>query len=495
MYSSEIVAWCKEKWADKFPPQAQNPNNLKNLSLLYLETSWLNLKQPTTRHRMYCVINNISQDTIPKCYCGNLCPLDKTDHTKGFRQFCSYSCSRKKSSSYNTFLNDKDWLYQKRYVEKLSLDQISELLNCSGKPIDAALKKFDLKTGFDGRRKSKSSHEFLSNKAWLFQQYYTEDKSLQEIAQVLNVSKSTVQIHMEEFNYIPKNPNKYPRTFAKQSRAEREIGEYITSLSIEIKTNDRKILNGKELDILIPEYNFAIEYDGLYYHNDKSSYITPTSHLEKTLACRELDIFLLHIFEDEWILKPEIVKSVISSKLKKNARVFARKCQVKMLDVHTKDTFLNETHLQGTDRSNIKLGLYYEQELVACMTFCKPRFSKQADWELSRYSCKKFTTVVGGFTKLLKYAINNTMITGILISYSDNRYSNGGVYNTNGFKCIRVNKPSYYYIDFKLGTRLHRMNFQKKKFKDETGTEADIAKQKGYARIYDCGTTAWLLTI
>ena len=36
---------------------------------------------------------------------------------------------------------------------------------------------------------------------------------------------------------------------------------------LKVYRGNREILHGKELDILIPSKNLAIEFDGLYYHN------------------------------------------------------------------------------------------------------------------------------------------------------------------------------------------------------------------------------------
>jgi hypothetical protein len=33
-----------------------------------------------------------------------------------------------------------------------------------------------------------------------------------------------------------------------------------------IERHNKTILDGKEVDIFIPEYNLAIEFDGLYWH-------------------------------------------------------------------------------------------------------------------------------------------------------------------------------------------------------------------------------------
>jgi hypothetical protein len=117
-----------------------------------------------------------------------------------------------------------------------------------------------------------------------------------------------------------------------------------------------------------------------------------------------------------------------------------------------------------------------------------------------RYTAKINYSIRGGLGKLLKYFIkNNTHITEI-ISYSDNRWSNGNLYKTLGFELINAGKSSYHY--FKDSTqRFHRYNFTKHKVLKLFGgdpkkdTEWSIMSRNGYDRIWDCGSSKWLLKI
>ncbi|MCK9320064.1 hypothetical protein, partial [Methanoculleus sp.] len=51
------------------------------------------------------------------------------------------------------------------------------------------------------------------------------------------------------------------------SSYELELQDFIKSLNIDYVFQDRKILNGKELDIFIPSKKVAIEFNGLYWHS------------------------------------------------------------------------------------------------------------------------------------------------------------------------------------------------------------------------------------
>lgn len=282
-----------------------------------------------------------------------------------------------------------------------------------------------------------------------------------------------------------------------RSKGEHQIIEFIRSLTnTNIETNNRTICNGKELDILLPEYNFAIEYNGMYWHNDDK--VGKNYHLRKTKHAIINGYSLLHIFDYQWITKQPIVKSLIRSKLNLSEKIHARKCTVKVVSSKEKNDFLDETHLQGKCNSKINLGLYYNNELVSLMTFGLPRYSKEYDYELIRFSSKLNTTVVGGFSKLLNHFIKTYNPINIL-TYCDRAISTGNVYIKNNFKLIGITNPNYFY--FNQLSVYSREQFQKHKLKDklpvfnELLTEVENMKLNGYYRYFDCGNYKFMLTV
>ena len=264
----------------------------------------------------------------------------------------------------------------------------------------------------------------------------------------------------------------------------------------EIIKSDRKVLNGKELDIYLPELKIAFEFNGLYWHSEL--YKDNKYHLNKTNKCLESDIQLIHIWEDDWDLRPDIVKSIILNKLGVSERIWARKCKIKEVDNKDVREFLIKNHIQGFVGSKIKLGLYHNGELVSLMTFGSLRKSlgqksKEGDWELLRFCNKIGYSVVGGASKLFKYFLNNFKVNEV-ISYSDNSRGIGNLYKQLNFKFIRDTQPNYYYIVD--GVRSHRFNFRKdvlvKEGFDESKTEVQIMTERGYYRICDSGNKKWI---
>lgn len=290
-----------------------------------------------------------------------------------------------------------------------------------------------------------------------------------------------------------------PKCNNSSSKAEKEIYEYISSIigSENVIERDRKTLpEGKEIDIYIPSLKIAIEYDGLYWHNEDHK--AKLYHLDKTEECEKLGIHLFHIFEDEWNYKQDIIKSMLENLLNntKNS-IFARKCEIKEVSSLDAKQFLNENHLQGWCPSKIRVGLYYDNELVSLMSFGKSRHfigNGKYEYELLRFANKKYTRIVGGASKLLSFFIKKYNPLNI-VSYADRRWSNGNLYKSIGFTQYNISKPNYYYI---IGNkRIYRFNLRKqvliKKYNcPENMTEKEFCKNQGWKRIYDCGCLCYV---
>lgn len=137
--------------------------------------------------------------------------------------------------------------------------------------------------------------------------------------------------------------------------------------------------------------------------------------------CEARGIQLIHIFENEWEFKREIVESRIKNLLGiYDNTVFARKCEIKEIDSKTSKEFQEINHIQGSVNSSVNVGLYHGNELVSLMTFGKCRFDRKHEWEMLRFCNRLGHHVIGGAGKLLKYfekRINRNlwclMLTGV----------------------------------------------------------------------------------
>lgn len=281
------------------------------------------------------------------------------------------------------------------------------------------------------------------------------------------------------------------------SSIQKMIEEFLIENHIEFISNDRNILDGKEIDVVVPSKNLGIECNGNYWHGEKLTGKFDY-HLEKTEKALNKNYNLLHFFEDELIYKFEIIKSILTQKLNISTnKIYARKCEIRNVEVKDKNNFLDHNHIQGKDYSKIKLGLYYNTELVSLMTFGHPRYNKNYEWELIRFCSKKNFNVVGGASKLLKH-FERTYNPASIISYADKRISTGHLYDMLGFDYSHDSDPRYYYFPNKNPLeRIHRSNFTKSKIKkkypnvDLNKTEKEIMEEFGYGRIWDCGTKVY----
>lgn len=276
------------------------------------------------------------------------------------------------------------------------------------------------------------------------------------------------------------------------SKAEQELFDFIKSIIPDALQGDKEILSGMELDIVIPSLKIAIEYNGGYCHSDL--FKEKKYHLTKQEQAKEKGYRLIHIWECDWINKKEIIKSIIKNIVGKTERkIFARKTQVREIRYSLANKFLADNHLQGSGVSKIRLGLFFNQELVSVMTFSSLRratgqTAKEGSYELLRFCNKLNTSVVGGASKMLNY-FKETYKPTYILSYANKDWSIGTLYNSLNMKYTGNTAVGYFYTKSKI--RFSRYQFQKHKLvangKDINLSEYEIMLKDGYYRVWDCG--------
>ena len=272
-----------------------------------------------------------------------------------------------------------------------------------------------------------------------------------------------------------------------KSIKEQELSKFIESIyKSEIIRSYR---DGLEIDVYLTDLKLGFEFNGLYWHSEE--FKGKNYHLDKTNYFKERGIRIIHIWEDDWDFKKDIVKSQIQNwlGLTKN-KIFARKCEVKELVSDDTRLFLDNNHLQGFTRSNLKLGLYYDGELVSLMTF--DHFEgrnkmEEGGWNLNRFCNVLNTNVIGSASKLFKFFLKNYNVKRI-ISYADNDWSIGDLYHNLEFEDIHNSKPDYKYIVH--NRRVHKSRYKKDNLnlEDKTKvTESQVMSKRGIHKIWDCG--------
>ena len=300
-----------------------------------------------------------------------------------------------------------------------------------------------------------------------------------EISEIMNYSQWYINRYIKNFDLYD-----YIECHWTRSQYEDEIIEWLTSLNISNIENNKKF-GRYEIDIFLPDYNIGIEFNGSYWHSELNK---PNNyHQKKYNALKEHNIFIYNVFEYEW--KQEDLKEKIKSQLKNilnlnSRKLYARKCIIKEITTDISSDFLDHNHIQGKDSSKIKLGLFYEEELVSVMTFTKPRFNENYDWELSRFCCLRDTTVIGASSKLFKYFVKNYLGENqSIISYSDIGKTTGKMYEMLGFKLLRISSPNYVWWKHK--------NI-KSRYQCMMKNEIDTMHEAGFIRIFDSGNKVWV---
>jgi len=372
----------------------------------------------------------------------------------------------------------REQLYEMHVVRKMHLSDIANAFKTNTKMIRKWMKEYDVED---------QEHPFTRrlilppDKLVLENLHYNEKKTMLDISKIFDVVPGLVRKWFHNYG-IELKLYKSP-----ESQAERDIREHLNSLGCDfVKT--RKILNNnRELDMYSEKHKLAVEYCGLYWHQEDR--VGKRYHLDKLEECNAKGIRLLTVFEDEWLEKPEIVLSIIKSKLGMSTRLYARKCEVRIIPKYQAHEFLLNNHIHGSTNSLVHCyGLFHNNQLVAVMTFGKHHRGRTI-LVLNRLCFLKNHSIAGGSQKLFKRALEDIHVP--IISWSDRRWSDGRIYEVLGFGKEDTLKPDYSYVN---GQR--RVSKQSRK-KSSTGCpsyvkEIDFNRELGFEPIWDCGKVAWI---
>lgn len=271
-----------------------------------------------------------------------------------------------------------------------------------------------------------------------------------------------------------------------QSGKEIKLYNFIKSIyDGEIIQNYR--LEKQELDVFLPQFNLGIELNGVHWHSD--TYKDKNFHINKSDFFKDKNIHVFHVWEDDFDNKLEIIQSQIKNILNLSKRISARKCQAKVItNPKIVRKFLDDNHMLGFVNSNIKVGLFHQDELVSLMTFDKfEGRNKMSDleWNLNRFCNKINVSVIGGASKLLNFFVN-TFSPKRIISYADKDWSKGNLYEKLNFTKIYETEPDYKYVI--KGKRIHKSNLK-------TSATGVSESKLELPKIWDCGKIKYELIL
>lgn len=277
-----------------------------------------------------------------------------------------------------------------------------------------------------------------------------------------------------------------PTCGSQMSKGENEICELLESLNIPYHRRDRSLIKPLELDIVIPEHNLAIEFNGLIWHSELYGK-DKTYHINKTKLCNDAGFRLVHIWEDDWRDRKDIEISFLKSILGKSdtKRVYARQCDVQFVENVDAKIFLEKNHIQGHVPFSKAVGLYHHNELVALTTFTK----RNEDYELTRHvtSCN----VIGSLGKAVKFFGED------VYTFCDNARFTGESYIKAGFIKFDKIAPDYKYLV--NNTREHKFLWRREAIRrkrpdvySDDLSEREMMLKAEYPRIWDCGKTRYV---
>lgn len=281
----------------------------------------------------------------------------------------------------------------------------------------------------------------------------------------------------------------------------------ISQNNLKLKESLEKLGNKVELEYVIENLqydlkvdNTLIEINPTFTHN---SYIGPKFsedsigkpkdkdyHINKTKLAETHGFKCIHIFD--WDNKEKIINLFC-----KKEYIYARKCKIKIINKEECDKFLNEYHLQNTCKGqSIKLGLYYNNKLVQVITFGKPRYNKNYEYELLRLCTHKDYKIIGGSQKLFNYFIKNYNSVSI-ISYCDLSKFEGNVYKKLGFRLKNKTGPALHWSKYnkQITNNLLLQRGYDQLFGTNYGkgtSNQELMLKDNWLPVYDCGQAIYI---
>ncbi len=224
-------------------------------------------------------------------------------------------------------------------------------------------------------------------------------------------------------------------------------------LSVEAFSIDSK-LKSIYSTLLIINNEIVIHYH--QYTEPKNFLLNTTDLIDSKIK----NIYPIQIWEDQWNLKPDIIKSRLLNKLGKNKTIVGNLTRFDKITQEEADNFLNKNHLLGSTKAKYKFGLFYGSVLVAVATFTWPRKFYQNDgsikysYGLIRHCTLNYINIQGGLSKIISNFYKLFKPDDIL-TITDLDWSEGDSYLKLGFKLIEKTQAEVYFIDKNLNTRIH----------------------------------------
>ena len=413
------------------------------------------------------------------------------EHKEQIKEYCTEN-KEKRSLAYKKWYEKNkehkkiyDEQYRKMYAEIHKNDVFEKVCECCGK-------NFVVK--YNKRYTKYCSYEcyykcYISKVKKAINHKYGVDFATQSKEVMAKIKKTCQEKYGVDYTCLlpqcRENNNKIISQLNK-SFAELLFYEYNIETSFEYKINNNDKfyydLNVKDTNILIeinPTFTHTCVDTGIF--NPKS----PDYHINKTLFAQSQGYRCINVWDwDDW--------NKIVNLIKPKQTLYARKLELKEISKQLANEFLDKYHLQNSCYGNsVNLGLFLNDNLVQVMTFGKPRYNKNYEWELLRLCSKPEYMIVGGAEKLFKHFICTNNPKSI-ISYCDMSKFSGDVYKRLGMTLKNISKPQKIWskdLDYITDNLLRQRGFDQL-FNTNYGKGTDneqLMIKHNWLPVYDCG--------
>lgn len=419
--------------------------------------------------------------SLPKCHVCNKPHSNMSWDGRTVSKYCSQDCMYSDREFTTSRLKSVDQAEKVKKQKATNLKKYGVEYQSQRESVRRKLSEYKL---------NNKAKEVFYNEDFLRKLYIDEKLTCKEISILFNVEMSTVLLYMNKYSIKM-------RGRINRSRHEKELAAFLDDLDISYLENIKGIFkhSKEEIDIYIPSCKLGIEINGLYWHSFKeTNNDIRHKHLKKTESAHNEGISLVQFTDEQWRDKQDICKSIIKNRLGMSEKINARECCVREISFSDYKTFCKQNHISGYSQAKIRLGLYYNDELVMIQSYSKSRHDKSFDYELIRMCSKLNHVVVGGSSKLFK-AFKDDHPQSSIMTYSDRCIGEGLGYINLGFEYIRSTTPGYGWTD---GNHLYnRQNFQKHMLSDRLKnfdpslSEKDNMVANGYRKYWDCGNNVY----
>jgi hypothetical protein len=308
-------------------------------------------------------------------------------------------------------------------------------------------------------------------------------------SKIVYLCKKHGEVKQSAHNHL--HGSKCPSCVNQQSSAEKEICQFLSDNGVRNIETNRKHIEGREIDILINDKTFGVEFNGLYFHREgllkiggrdfnkkESDY-----HSNKTDVCLKNNIDLIQIFEDDWLDNKNKVLNILSYKLKLGQidKIYAKNVVVKTINEKENVEFYTQNCFFKYNKSNQFYGAYYKDSLVAILNL--------ESNTITNFVVKEKTLLVGGFSKLFQHHVKMLQPIEIFIKinreYSPNFEKT--VFYKCGFELIDTLPSTFDYIRFKNNESDFKSLKRLGKEIVENGDENYDFVENGFDRIWNCG--------